>query len=117
LSDVRCSHKESGRKGKEMYIPKLSSIGKAIQIYYENIELSNTDIKELFKSRQGKNLSSATISKLKAEVQKVAQERKMPIWDKGCVNTKLAFEVWGLDIGDLEKRWAKLQKFREKEAV
>ncbi len=100
-----------------MYIPKLRSIGKAIQIYYENIELSNADIKELFKSKQGKNLSSATISRLKAEVQKAAQERKIPIWDKGCVNTKLAFEVWGLDIGDLEKRWAKLQKFGEKEAV
>lgn len=100
-----------------MYIPKLRSIGEAIRIYYENIELSNAEIKQLFVSRQGENLSSATIVKLKKEVLKEAAERNMLMWEKGCVNTKLAFEVWGLDIGDLEKRWAKLQKFKEKEAV
>ena len=100
-----------------MYIPKLRSIGEAIKIYYENRELSNTEIKQLFVSRRGENLSSATIVKLKKEVLKVAAERKLLMWGKGCVNTKLAFEVWGLDIGDLEKRWAKLQKFRENEAV
>ena len=100
-----------------MYIPKLRSVAGAIRIYYENIELSNKEIQELFESRQGKSISSTTISKLKAEVQKVATERNVPVWDKGCVNTKLAFEVWGLDIDDLEKRYKKLKKFEEKEAV
>ena len=100
-----------------MYIPKLRSVAGAIRIYYENIELSNKEIQELFMSRQGKNISGATIIKLKDAVKKVAIEREIPVWDKGCVNTKLAFEVWGLDIDVLEKRYKKLKKFEEKEAV
>ena len=100
-----------------MYIPKLRSVAGAIRIYYENIELSNKEIQELFESRQGKKISGSTIVKLKFEVQKIAAERIVPVWDKGCVNTKLAFEVWGLDIDDLEKRYKKLKKFEEKEAV
>lgn len=100
-----------------MYIPKLRSIEGAIRIYYENIELSNKEIRELFVSRLGDNLSPATIVKLKKAVLEEAAKRKILMWETGCVNTKLAFEVWGLDIQDLEKRWAKLQKFTKKEAV
>lgn len=100
-----------------MHIPKLRDVGLAIKIYYENIELSNKELKELFVSRRGENISSATLVKLKKAVLEEAAKRNMLMWEKGCVNTKLAYEVWGLEINDLEKRWAKLQKLKGKEAV
>jgi len=43
-----------------MYIPSITSIENALKIYYENAEIGNKEIKELFGVR-----SSTTISRLK----------------------------------------------------
>lgn len=100
-----------------MYVPKLRDVGLAVRIYYENIELSNAELRQLFVSRRGGELSSATLTNMKRAVLEEAAKRDMLMWERGCVNTKLAYEVWGLDIKDLENRWAKLRKLKEKEAV
>ena len=95
-----------------MHKPKLRSVEGAIRIYYENLELSNKEIRELFVSRSGENLSSATLTKLKRAVLDEATKRGMLMWEKGCVNTELAYEVWGLDIKNLEYRMSRLKKMQ-----
>lgn len=86
-------------------VPQVASIGKAIELYYSKTELSNADITELF----GK-LSRATISRLKQRVREEMVKRNTPIWNSTYINTQIAYEMWGLNIEDLEKRFDKLKK-------
>lgn len=37
-------------------------------------------------------------------------ENDVPQWNALRVNTKTAYEAWGLNIDDLERRYRKLQK-------
>ena len=83
---------------------QLNDIGKAIKIYYSRIEMSNSDIKTLFGCGDG------TAIKLKRIAKEKVLEKNIPIFDSRMVNTQAAFEAWGLDIQDLEKRYAKLKK-------
>ncbi len=84
-------------------IPQLKSIETAIRLYYERIELSNSDIKELFGS-----IGSATISKLKKKAEEVMTEENITRWNTRHVNTEAAYKAWGLDIADLERRQKRL---------
>lgn len=86
-------------------IPQLKDIETAIKVYYSRVDLSNSDIKELFG-----NLSSATIAKLKKSVKEKMIEENIPVGDTNRVRTDLAFRAWGLEIKDLEKRLEKLKK-------
>ena len=86
-------------------IPQIQSLEIAIRIYYEKIELRNADIRELFGS-----LGSKTICHLKQAAKGKMEENNVPSWDAQAVNTEAAFEAWGLDIADLEKRLNKLKK-------
>mgnify|MGYP003253963761 CR=1 FL=1 len=86
-------------------IPEITSLETAIRLYYEKIELGNTEIKELFRVASGKKvLTLKQIAKERMEQKEVAQ------WNALRVNTKTAYEAWGLDIDDLERRYNKLQK-------
>jgi hypothetical protein len=38
-------------------------------------------------------------------------ERGMTRYNNTTVNTDVAFEVWGLNIADLERRYSKLRKY------
>lgn len=87
-------------------IPQIQSIETAIRLYYERIELTNTDIRELF----GK-ISGATISKLKETAREKMREENAPVWNARWVRTDSAYRAWGLNIDDLEKRYARLRKF------
>ncbi len=84
-------------------IPQLKNIETAIRLYYERIELSNSDIRELFG-----NLSSTTMVKLKKKAEEVMTEENIMRWNTLCVNTEAAYKAWGLDIADLERRQKKL---------
>lgn len=84
---------------------KPKSIDIAIKIYYENSEIGNAEIAELF----GK-MSSSTAVRLKKDVQKVMADRGVESYRAHTVNTEIAYEVWGLNIADLERRRAKLKK-------
>ena len=88
-----------------MNIPSISSIENALKIYYGNSELGNKEVTALFGRR-----SSATICKLKRIVKDDMNARGVPSYGANKVNTALAFEVWGLDICDLEKRLQKRKK-------
>ena len=91
-------------------IPRLRDIEDAIRIYYENIEIGTKEIKELFISRNDTYISNSTAMKLKKIAKEKMAEKEIKNWDASRVNTKAAFEAWGLEINDLEKRLLKLQK-------
>lgn len=86
-------------------VPQIVDISTAIRLYYTRIELSNSDIRELFGS-----IGSSRIVQLKNLAKKRMIERNRPYYNAMYVNTEDAFEAWGLDIGELERRYAKLRK-------
>ena len=86
-------------------IPQIQSLETAIRIYYERIELRNADIKELFGC-----IGNDRVCKLKRVAKNKMAENDVPSWDAQAVNTEAAFEAWGLNIDDLEKRLNKLKK-------
>ena len=92
---------------------QVKDIGVAVRLFYERFELSNKDIKELF-GVTGSN----TVTRLKNQALQLMAEKGRQPWSKECVNTECAYEAWGLDITELEKRYAKLKKyFGEKNAA
>jgi hypothetical protein len=88
-----------------MNTPQIAAIDTALEIYYKNPELCNKHILALFG-----NHSTATINRLKQRVKAEMIARGVRSYSAYSVNTKIAFEVWGIDVDDLEKRRAKLQK-------
>jgi len=88
-----------------MNIPPITNIDTALKVYYNNSELGNKEIKSLFGQR-----SSATISRLKRNVKDEMQTRAIPSYGANKVNTVIAFEVWGIDVKDLEKRLKKIKE-------
>ena len=86
-------------------IPQITDIKTAIELYYSRTMLSNADIIVLF----GKH-SKRTIAKLKAMAKNKMSEQKKPIFNALCVDTYAAYEAWGLDIRDLERRYKELKK-------
>ena len=88
-------------------IPQLVDIGEAILIYYAKTELSNADLKTLFGTK-----AESTYYKLKKLVRNAMKEKNIEVFDDSKVNTKLAFEVWGFDINELEANFKKISKIR-----
>jgi hypothetical protein len=87
-----------------MNIPPITSIENALQIFYKHSEIGNKEISALF----GK-ISSATLARLKRAVKTEMCNRDTYSYGMYKVNTKIAFEVWGLDVADLEERRNKLK--------
>lgn len=85
-------------------IPQIKNIKDAIVMYYEKIELMPRDIIALF------GCAPSTATRLKKAAMEYIIEHNIPRWNACAVNTKAAFEAWGLDIDDLEKRYNKLKK-------
>lgn len=90
---------------RKIRIPEISGIETAIRLYWEKIELSSKDIKELFHP-----VGNEKVVRLKEVANERIAELGIPVWNAGKVNTAVAFEAWGLDINDLEKRYAKLKR-------
>lgn len=84
---------------------KNPNIDTAIRIYYENPEIGNQEIKELFVE-----ISDTTIRKMKKIALKLMTERDQKSFRPYTVNTATAYEAWGMDIADLERRQQKLKK-------
>ena len=88
-------------------IPQVKDIRAAIELYWSKTEIGTNDICGLF----GVNRDRA--AKLKAVAREAMEERKTINYNALCVNTEVAYESWGLQIADLERRYTKLQKLRE----
>ena len=97
-------NKEELRKNRRMNIPDISGIENALRIYYKHSELGNKQITELFGKR-----SSATISRLKRAVKNEMAKRDILSYGMNKINTSVAYEVWGIDVADLERRMKKLK--------
>ena len=99
--------------GMERYvrIPQLSDISLAVELYYSRIDLSNDDIKKLFGG-----IGGSKITALKKLADARRREVGMASWNPRRVNTVCAFEAWGLDIEDLERRLKALRRFEKKGA-
>jgi len=88
-----------------VYIPSIVNIKKTLKIFYENGEIGNREITYLFGSR-----SSATISRLKRLARAEMIKRGIPSFNANRVNTAIAYEVWGIDVVDLENRMKKIKE-------
>ena len=90
-----------------MNIPQITSIENALKVYYNNSEIGNVEIIELF----GRH-STATISRLKKMVKNEMVKKNVLAYNMYKVNTVIAFIVWGIDIEDLEKRIKKIKELK-----
>jgi hypothetical protein len=86
-----------------MNIPPITSINAALSVYYNNLEIGNNEIKELFRVR-----SSATIARLKKAVRAEMDKQGLYSYSANKVNTVVAYQAWGIDVNDLEKRRQKI---------
>lgn len=88
-----------------MRVVQIKDIDTALRVYYTYPELSNAQIRELFG-----NIAGSTISKYKQAVRAIQAEREVKTSQLNTINTEIAYEVWGINVADLEKRRAKLIK-------
>jgi len=88
-----------------MYIPSITSIENALKVFYENGEIGNKEMKCLFGKR-----SSATISRLKRLVKAEMTKRGVPTFNANKINTVVAYELWGIDVVELENRMKKIKE-------
>ena len=81
---------------------KVQNIETALRLYYEMPELSGEDIKTLFGG-----ISNSTVTNLKKPVRARMKELGLFCPTRYAVNTKVAYEIWGIDVKDLEIRYKK----------
>lgn len=93
-------------------IPQVESIPNALSLYYTKTELASADIRFLFGQ-----ISDSKIQKMKHSVKIAMKDNNIPNLDCYCINTKIAYKVWGIDIEELERRYNKLKKLGLQEAV
>ena len=84
-------------------IPKISSIETALFIYNENITLGNAEISKLFAIK-----SRAAIGNLKRIAFELMEERGVPAVNPTLVDTNTAYDAWGLDVKEMDKKHKKL---------
>ena len=97
-----------------MKIKQIADIETAIRIYYQYPEIDNNQIRDLF----GK-ISSSTAARYKKAVRDEQINRNVKTMCVDTVNTDVAYDVWGIDVTDLERRLKKLKSlgFVKKEQV
>lgn len=87
---------------------KGPDVATAVRLYYEKSELTNDDIKQLF------DVSDSYLQKIKKPVKQKMAEQGVKSWLPRSINTKVAYDVWEIDIADYEARLKKLQSLKAK---
>ena len=77
---------------------------KCLEYYYKLHEIGIKEISEMF------NICRSKASQMKSDVRAEQLRRNILCFNPVCVNTELAFELWGIDIAEVEKRVTKLKK-------
>ncbi|MDE7390190.1 MAG: hypothetical protein K2M82_04535 [Lachnospiraceae bacterium] len=85
---------------------KMPDMALAVQMYYEKPELTSADIRKLFDVCA----TTATRLKKKAYEAMASKEERVRTWCPNAVNTKVAYEAWGINIEDYEARLKKLKQ-------
>lgn len=83
----------------------ITDIRTAVRIYYQYPEIGSAEIRELFGG-----CANSTVAKLKKSAWDKMTENGVRNFGAHKVNTKCAYEAWGIDVDDLEKRVEKLKK-------
>lgn len=86
----------------------IRNLKEAVKLYYSKPELETQDIMSVF------GCSSSTARRLKNQVQRKQIERGILTFSSSTINTRLAFELWGIDVDQAEKNLFKLQRLIEK---
>lgn len=87
------------------------NIETAVRLYYEKSELMSADIKLLF------SCGATTATRLKNQARQEMAKKGVHSWIPSSVNTKVAFETWGIDIADFERRLKKLRSLNMEEVT
>ena len=85
-------------------VPQVANLRDAIELYWKNTEIGTNDICHLF------GINRERAAKLKELVRVKMREVHTINYNPMCVNTEVAYEVWGIPIKSLEKRYAKLKE-------
>lgn len=88
-----------------MKVKPITSMDKALRIYYTYPEIGNKEIRELFGP-----LGNSTISNYKKAVREMQTEHGIKTSQMNTVNTEMAYIVWGIDVNDIQARREKLKK-------
>lgn len=84
---------------------RLADPQTVLTVYYECREISNAEMQKLFGA-----VGQSTITRLKKRALELMRERGVSRLGRHSVNTEVAFEAWGIDIADMERRFAKQKK-------
>lgn len=84
----------------------------ALYIYWNYPEIGNKEIQALF----GISSSNAT-AKYKKIALDYMTEQGVSARGYTCVNTKAAYEAWGIDVADLEERLKRIQRLKAKNII
>ena len=87
------------------YVPQIKDLETAIRIYYSNSHIGSSEIKELFGY-----LSGSKIASLKNAVRDEMKKRNIMQYSLYTVDVEVAYEVWGISIEALERKYNKLKK-------
>lgn len=88
-----------------MKVKPITSIDTALRIYYMYSEIGNKEMRELF----GKTDANVLV-RYKNAVREKQTEKGVKTSQLYTVNTAVAYEVWGINVDDLEHRREKLKK-------
>lgn len=78
----------------------------ALEMYYTKPEISNGEIQQLF------DVGKSTAIKMKRKVKKKMAEKNVRCFLPNHINTRLAFEVWGIDVKMYEENLKHLQRLK-----
>lgn len=79
----------------------IKSVKSAVELYYTKPFITYKDIAELF------GVSASTANTIKKQIAREMKQRGEIFLSADSVNTATAFEVWGLNISDLETMFNK----------
>lgn len=94
-----------GDSTNDIRLPRIKSIRDAVEIYYTMDSMNTADIMRLF------GCCATKARDIKRPVQLAMKERRILPRTQGCVSTEVAYEIWGIDIQALERRFQKAEKF------
>lgn len=89
-------------------VPMIASVETAVTAYYAKPQLGNAEINEIFGG-----LSKGKVCQLKVLAREKMEELGIPLMNNRTVDADAAYQAWGLNIGDLERRYAKIKKMEE----
>lgn len=89
-------------------VPTITSVEAALDTFYKFPQLGNKEIKLIFGQ-----IGSAKICELKVLAREKMKEQNQPLWNNKTVNTDSAYQAWGLDVADLERRYARLKRMEK----